>query len=196
MLGMIDLKEIQPSSSDLFELQMLLQQLVGQPFLFFKVSYGDELTLHFGPAQVSSNPKMKRFRRGAYMIGTRASAWLFRPSSQPVLLVGLEEGVTNASTRIKGLDIRQIETGDFVRPGSIVSFVKALPTATGFGLLLILSDDSGLHLVPTSGPGEASEGEDIADWEVFTPHERYLRVGPGLHWAYLDSGQSSGTTVE
>ena len=33
---------------------------------------------------------------------------------------------------------------------------------------------------------EVAERE-IADWELLTPHQRILTVGPGLRWSYVDS---------
>jgi hypothetical protein len=37
----------------------------------------------------------------------------------------------------------------------------------------------------------------IADWELFTLHGKYLRVGPGLKWAYLATGsQESDSKVD
>jgi hypothetical protein len=76
-----------------------------------------------------------------------------------------------------------------------VAKVDMLAIDGGFALDLMLSDRSTFFMVPTplDPVEELSEEDPVADWELFTPHGRYLRVGPGLHWSYLasnDSGES------
>lgn len=52
---------------NLSDLQVYLAQLVGEPFRFARVSYGDELTLHFGDLRPSRSPKVgKFFLRGVH----------------------------------------------------------------------------------------------------------------------------------
>jgi len=79
-----------------------------------------------------------------------------------------------------------------------VASVDVLPSAGGFGLTLVLSDRSTLIILPAP-PSPSDEGEekmlvgdDLADWEVFTPHDRYLRVGPGQRWSYRESNRPAG----
>jgi hypothetical protein len=61
--------------------------------------------------------------------------------------------------------------------------------------MLSLSERSTLIVLPAppsppgEGEGEADEGDDLADWEVFTPYDRYFRVGPGQQWSYLESNK-------
>lgn len=196
MLEMIDLRRVQTSSSDQGELLILLNQLVGQPFLFFRVSYGDELRIHLGVSREIPGPKGMRLRRGSYTIGARASTWFFQPDSQPVLFIEADEVATNLPGRVEQVDIRHIESEGLVQPGSIVLDAKAPRMRHGFGLHLILSDGSALLIRPSPASEEEVEEGEIADWEVFTPHERYLRVGPGFRWAYLDSRASSGPRAE
>jgi len=89
MIEILDFKSIQESSEDRRELQSLLRQVLGQPFLFFRVSYGDELTVHLGEARNHSHPKMKGRRKGSYIISARASCWYLRPNLNPRCLSGL-----------------------------------------------------------------------------------------------------------
>jgi hypothetical protein len=91
MIEVLDFKAIQVFSEDRRELQSLLRQLMGQPFLFFRVSYGDELTLHLGQARSYPHPRMKGRRKGSYILSARASHWFFRPNTQPVMLVGADD---------------------------------------------------------------------------------------------------------
>ena len=197
MFGMIDLKDVQPSSTDLRELRWLLRQLIAEPFLFFRVSYGDELTLHLGAPRESSghDPRMQHRRRGSYVVGARASAWFLRAAS-PLLLIGVEDGETDAPARLKKLDVKDLESGEFIRPGAALVDATAIPTPLGFALLLSFSDGSVLRIVPSPSRGDEDGDEEVADWEVFTPHDRYLRAGPGLRWAYLPSDGKTDPATE
>ena len=58
-----------PSHDDLPGLFADLTQLVGEPFRFARVSYGDELTLHFGDLEQARSVKLKDKRYGAYILG-------------------------------------------------------------------------------------------------------------------------------
>jgi hypothetical protein len=199
MIELIDLKETRSECSDLSDLNALLKQLVGQPFLFFRVSYGDELRLHLGDLQGYSNPRMQGRTRGSYIVGARASSWIVSSASQHVLLTSGDEGAGRSETpaTARSVDIETIETGGFITPGSLVTAAGADRSAPGFSLQLRFSDGSTAYIRPMAGPDEAEpEGEErstdageieIADWEILTPHQRILKVGPGPLWSYLDS---------
>src|SRR5437764_1108016 len=74
---MTDSESIKPveSSRDLTLLNRLLSALVGQPFLKAKRSYGGELMLHFGGPVPYTSPKLAGEKKGAWILGTRASGW-------------------------------------------------------------------------------------------------------------------------
>ena len=61
------------------------------------------------------------------------------------------------------------------------------------------ADGSVLTIVPTpeevAPPSEGRELPPIPDWELFTPYNRFLRVGPGQTWAYLPSDQPEPAAV-
>ncbi|MGH7192633.1 MAG: hypothetical protein ACREJM_03760, partial [Candidatus Saccharimonadales bacterium] len=94
----------------------------------------------------------------------------------------------------------KVEGSQLAQPGARIvaaNVAVALPTeSTGFICSLLLSDGSSLLIVPETVTvhGASQTGQDVADWEVFiAPHDRYLRVGPGMQWSYLPSrsgGQS------
>jgi len=48
-----------------------------------------------------------------------------------------------------------------------------------FALTVLLSDGASLFVRPNLDEA-IDEGDQVADWEVFTPYERCLEVGPGL----------------
>jgi hypothetical protein len=191
MITAIDLTVEQLASSDRDELELLLTQLIGKPFLFFRVSYGDELTLHFGSPRPYPNPKLKGHTKGSFILGVRASIWFFQPRGRPMLLIGPDDVANIPPNRATKLDTKEIESGEYVKPGSLILRATVVQKATGFGLELNLSDDSMLLILPVSTKAEESDDDEVADWEVFTPYNRYLRVGPGNRWSYLDSSQKN-----
>ena len=188
MLAMIDLRGEQTKSSDPHQLQAYLQQLVGEPFLHLRFSYGDELALHFGTAREYDSPRMKHCVKGSYILGMRASNWHLKGSSPSVLVIGsAEDGgdTPGSATSTK----EQLEAAAFIRPGSIVVSATVRPMtnptmAAGYGVSLVLSDGSAFLVTPEAIHSESPES-DIADWELFTPYERLLRAGPGMEWSYL-----------
>ena len=58
-----------PSSVDVSGLYGYLAELIGEPFRFARVSYGDELTLHFGDVKPVCSPKLKGKLYGSYILG-------------------------------------------------------------------------------------------------------------------------------
>jgi hypothetical protein len=203
MIAVIDLKETQIDRSDVADLQTLLKQLIGQPFHFFRVSYGDEMRLHLGTLQSYSNPRLRGRMKGSYILSARASSWIV--FSAPRRVLATSDDVENSQPDTHGaklLDIKSLETGNFITPGSLVESARVNRSAHGFTLLLVFSDDSTIFIRPTPESYESvAEGEtrsdehaeteaaetEIADWELLTPHQRILTVGPGLRWSYVDS---------
>jgi hypothetical protein len=199
VIELIDLKEIRRDCSHLSDLQALLKQLVGQPFQFFRVSYGDELRLHLGDLRSHSNPKLRSRTKGSYIIGARASAWIVFSAPRQVLATSgdARDHGSDAPATAGLVDIKTIETGGLITPGAIITYAGADQSAPGFSLRLRFSDGSSAFIRPAPEPdevepiGEKTSADDgtieIPDWEVLTPHERILRVGPGPRWDYLDS---------
>jgi hypothetical protein len=86
-VGMIDLRQPQDASRDTAEgLSACLAPLIGEPFRFARVSYGDELTLHFGDLRPARSPKLKDKTYGSYVLGVRASLWLLKSGAEPIVV--------------------------------------------------------------------------------------------------------------
>jgi hypothetical protein len=194
--NLIDLRQPhQPSPDDLPALQAYLTQLVGEPFRFARVSYGDELTLHFGDLRSSKSPKLKKKLYGAYILGLRASPWVLKAGSEPlVLTAGVLVGGVPAALG-KPLSKEELENRQFVKPESPV--LAAIPfevkPVNGLGLQLRMSDGSTLLILPS--PPEPEEPEDeglpeLSDWELLSPGG-LLSAGPGLTWSFKPSPDRS-----
>ena len=187
--NLIDLRHgLEPSHDDLPGLFASLFQLVGEPFRFARVSYGDELTLHFGDLRPAHSPKLKHKPYGAYLLGLRRSSWVLKSGPEPVVMIA---GVTlNPSLPAFGtpLSKEDLEAGEFIEPESRV--LAATPfvvkPADRFGLQLRMSDGSTLLILPTI-PEPDDSGDDelpqLSDWELSTPRG-LLSAGPNLGWSF------------
>jgi hypothetical protein len=182
MAGTVDLREVRESAAgDLDGLAGFAQQLVGQPFLFARPSYGDELTLHFGQLREPTSAKVKR-PRGSFVLTLRGSVWQIDPGAGSNLV--LSDTLTGTP-----LDLSALESHPPVTAGSLTVAVRpfADPESGGFGLYLAFSDQSRVVIRPDVSDLITEADPDLprlADWELFTPHDRVLRVGPGANWSY------------
>jgi hypothetical protein len=193
---LIDLRQARESSShDLPGLVGQLAPLVGEPFRFVRVSYGDELTLHFGDLEPARSPKLKGKLYGAYILGMCASPWVLKSGTEPLVVDG---GVLHGpSESALGTPLRKedVETQRFIEPDSRV--LTAAPfvvkPVNGFGLELRFSDGSTLLVLPTISEPDEPEDEglpELADWELLGP-SGLLNAGPGLKWSFEPSGRPS-----
>ena len=194
--NLIDLRNVRRESPDDFAgLQACLAQLIGEPFRLARVSYGDELTLHFGDLRPARSPKLNRRPYGAFILGLRGSAWVLKSGSEPlVITAGVPVELMPAGL---GQPLRKedLETKPFIEPESRVLAAVAFPYRPlgAFGLQLRLSDGSSLLVLPT--PQEPDEPGDeglpeLADWELSSPRG-LLGAGPGLKWSFKPAAESA-----
>ncbi len=62
---LIDLRKPRPQPNDLPSLRAaLVQQLVGEAFLFGRMAYAEELVLHFGTPASTRSPGLESERKG------------------------------------------------------------------------------------------------------------------------------------
>ena len=196
MISSLNLQDIHESvADDLTGLGMYLQQLVGEPFLFFRESYAGELTMHFGMPKQRNSPKLKNRVRGSYVLTLRGSLWMMIAVEKKTLVLS-DPPKQLAAADLKRLSAIDLEKSPLIRPGSQLLWV--LPHADdlsgGIGLALGISDETRFVVRPEPPQLEAEDSDDgslpeIADWELYTPIGRYLTVGPGQKWAYLPSAK-------
>lgn len=190
----LNLYDVQDSvAGDLAGLGLYLQQLLGEPFLFFRFSYGNELNIHLGTPVERKNPKLKNQVRGSYVISARGSLWV---------MVAVEKGslvLSDAPQQIGAAPWKRVSETDLEKSPQITAgsqVVWALPypddLSGGIGLALGFSDQTRFIVRPEPTSADVAEPPreelpEIADWEMYTPLGRYLKVGPGKKWAYLPS---------
>jgi hypothetical protein len=193
---LIDLRQARKRSpNDVSGLYSYLAQLVGEPFQFARVSYGDELTLHFGDLKPAQSPKLKAKLYGAYILGLRGSSWVLKCGTEPVVVDGgvlLDPGASALGTPLRK---EELESIPLIEPRSRV--LSAAPFIVkpidGLGLQLRFSDGSALSILPTveepNEPGDEGLPE-LADWELLSP-SGLLSAGPGREWSFEPSGATS-----
>lgn len=162
-----------------------LLRLVGEPFLFARRSYGDELVLHFGERHFGPVRRTKhgefRYEHGTYSLHLRGSAWVLKSGAVPGAVSG---GLPAEIEKELG---RPIETDPAIAAGArvtgVIPFAVERPAVKGFGLRVELSDGTTVVVIPTPDEPDADDLPALADWELDTPHGT-LAAGPGSAWQF------------
>lgn len=194
--NLIDLRQAKgPSHDNLSGLHAYLSQLIGEPFRFARVSYGDELTLHFGDLRPGRSPKLKHKPYGAFILGLRGSSWVLKSGSEPVVVTAGEVFAPAPPAFGQCLQKEELEAGRFVEPESRVLAASpfVVKPVDGFGLQLRMSDGSTLLVLPTTPDPEEVDCPELpalADWELSTPRG-LLSAGPDLQWSFTPTRDSS-----
>jgi hypothetical protein len=196
MVGTVDLRIAHgPTLDEVSWLGAYLQQIVGQPFLFFRESYGGELTMHLGSLITvrPPNPKLKPMTRGSYVLTFRGSAWSIASGTKASLTMA-GPFLQPDGTVGRSIELKEVEKSPPVTPGTPLLWAAPGLTPGGLGLLLLFADGSRLSLLPypTPEPPDEEESPPVADWELLTPYGMFLKVGPGPKWAYLPSRSEKG----
>jgi hypothetical protein len=178
----------QQLSPDLLGMAGHLLRLIGEPFKLARVSYGDELTLHFGELRRARSQNLKDKMYGAYILGVCASSWLIKSDCGPLILT---DGAL-AQTALEAIGTptskESLESNPVIEPETRV--LSATPfvvkASNGFGLHVQMSDSSSFLILPS--PSEPDEPEDegstpLEDWELVCS-QGVLKAGPGLVWSF------------
>lgn len=172
------------TQGDLAGVEHYLRQLVGEPFLFVRETYGDEATFHFGVEKEIRLPRGQSVVEGTYVLGLRASAWQVKSRTWNS---GLSVSPGNSPhANLKDVSIADLEHRSPITAGARVMEVLAQAGVGGVELTVLMSDHSALCVRPTREQQSAESGT-VADWELFTPFNRCLHVGPGISWEYVPS---------
>lgn len=158
------------SINDVDQPYAIANHLVGEICWKVALSYGDELTLHFGEQIPYTQPSMVGKKKGSWILGTRGTAWqLDQPSGNTVR----QDTETDPIAMLRR-EVRQIE-------GSILQSLKiGYPM---LGLSLNFSQGSQLTITPSIHDDEF----ELPYWELFTPDCQVLKVGPKTSWSLTPS---------
>jgi hypothetical protein len=176
-----------PSSPhEIGPLHMYLMQLVNEPFLFARMSYGDELTLHFGDVLEAKSRKLKDRRHGSHILSFRGSPWIFKAGFHPIMHTSWGEFVRLAEQpEMRALTRDDIEKNQFIEPGTRVIHASpyAWKKAASTGVQIQLSDGTTFASIPTPATDE-EDPDEVACWELLSPFG-LLKVGPGVKWEFI-----------
>jgi len=201
--GVIDYRISHPATKGDFALMRgLARQLIGEPVLFGAISYPRELTIHFGSPVEFRGPKGKVLTEGTYVLGTVGSAWNVKSAPQGRQVVDMSRlprpvGAMPPYPAISDGDFKQ-----FLKKlsGTTVRDVDIYNHKDGYSLQVFFSDGSLVEVIPTSDHFAEVDVNDPfpvppPDWELFTPYNHYLRVGPGFEWRYAPSDKPEEAPV-
>jgi len=166
---------------------MYLVQLAGEPFQFVRVSYADELTMHFGAIRESRSAKLKDRRYGTYVLSFRGAPWMIRSGPHPLIYGSwfLPTAIHEADPPGDVVSPEELETSGLITVGTTVVFTTPYfwKSVGGIGIHLAFSDGSAVSILPTREPTSDDEYPELASWELLTPHGN-LKVGPGGKWEF------------
>lgn len=164
---------------------LLLDFLKSQPFLFARVIYGDELTLHFGdevPPKLprpGKEPAVPLRSRGTHILRLLTSWWLVAGGGHVV-------GYLPKTPQPLGkpIAVKDAEQTVPIAVGSTVRSVSPIYSPTPLGLFQVgtrlgLSDGSSIDILPRQRESGEAASEELPDWELQLPGGKRLEVGPG-----------------
>ena len=173
-------------AGDLVALAAYTSVLVGEPFRLARITYGGELTLHFGELRPAKSPKLVGYLYGSYILGVCASPWLLKSGDGRRLIEGGAD--FEPPGRGRPLTNAELAADPLVTPGARVTSAEPFAVApTGaFGLHLGFADGSSFFAQPAP-PRPSEPGDEpfppLADWELTTPAGD-LDAGPGPAWTF------------
>jgi hypothetical protein len=153
------------TAHDLTPLHDIVRHAIGEVCWKTTLTYRQEITLHFGePIAYTCHTQLGK-DHGSWILGTRGAVWQLEQSGGTIV-----SGQAGLETISQGL--HQIE-------GQSMTAIEI--TYPDLRVVIDWSNGDQLTLIPTS------DDNDLPDWELFTPEQRTLQVGPGITWSY---GQS------
>lgn len=152
--------------TDLKQLREITNGVIGELCWRASLSYGDELSLHIGARIPYSQKSMTGKEKGAWILGTRATAWTIQLANETITTSEDDSDLLKQKVQvIKDTTITELET----------SYPE---------LSLTVTFDNGCKLILL--PNTQEDG-DLPYWEMFTPERMILKVGPGAIWCYTRS---------
>lgn len=155
---------VQPvtKDTDLQQLKEIIEKVIGEPCWRASLSYGDELSLHIGARVPYSQKSMAGKEKGAWILGTRATAWKLDDTSQTIT-------TSEDAPEIVRQKVHLIE-------GTVITAIES--SCPNLDLTVTFSNGCQLILFP-----DTQEDSDLSYWEMFTPYQMILKVGPGAKWS-------------
>ena len=143
------------------QVREITTKVIGEKCWRANLSYGDELSLHIGARLPYLQKSMTGKEKGAWILGTRGTAWKLESPSET--LVTSEDEPETIRQKIHAIED---------------NIITALETSyPELSLIVTFGNGYKLRLFPSAG-----EDFDLPHWELFTPYRTVLQVGPGAVW--------------
>lgn len=151
--------------TDLEQLREITTKVIGEKCWRANLSYGDELSLHIGARIPYSQKSMTGKEKGAWILGTRGTAWKLYSLSETV--VTSEDESETIRQKISAIE-----------DNIIIALETSYPE---LGLVVTFGNGYKLRLFPS-----AEDDFDLPHWELFTPYGTVLKVGLGAMWCNIN----------
>lgn len=159
-------------ATDLDKLREIVSGVLEETCWRACLSYGDELSLHIGARIPYSHKSMAGKEKGAWILGTRGTAWKLVSSSETLVTSEDESEIVR----------QKVHT---IEDTTIAAFETSYPN---LALTVTFGNGCSLILIP-----DIEDNSDLPYWEMFTPYRMLLKVGPGAMWSYVRSDLPENT---
>ncbi|MCP4138193.1 MAG: hypothetical protein GY754_44940 [bacterium] len=163
------------SEKSLTEIKKIIQGLAGKTCWDARLSYGDELSLEIGEKVPYKSEKLKDKFKGEWSVGARASFWELL--SDESFVVSADDDPDIVNEKISCIVDSVITKVDILFP----SLTLLIEFNNTYSLMIIPFDED------EEEDEEASDADNISDWEIFTPGDMMLEMGPLNQYRYSSS---------
>ncbi len=159
-------------ATDLEQLREITGGVLGETCWRASLSYGDELSLHMGARLPYSQKSMAGKEKGSWILGTRLTPWRLDSASE--ILATSEEDPEILKQKVHAIE------------GTTITMLET--SYPELALSVTFSNGCKLMLIP-----DAEDDSNLPYWELFTPYQMLLKVGPGSIWSYVRSDLPKNT---
>ncbi len=149
---------------DLTELNEATRGVIGELCWAARLSYADELQLHMGDKRPYPSKRLGDQQKGAWILGSRGTTWK----------VLVANGVYITSDN----DVELIRQKIPVMENQVVTAFDIEPEH--LSLTLTFGNGGQLVISPTL---DDDQWDGVPYWELFTPDQACVQVGPGKTWS-------------
>jgi len=154
---------------DLEKLEEITSEIIDKVCWEASFSYGDELDLHIGAKIPYKHKFFTGKKKGEWILGSRGTDWLLYSNKEKIVSSEDDPDVMREKVKI-------------IENTKIVNFRTNYPD-----LSLTVNFSNGCELTIIPNTEEDDKYDDISYWELFTPYDMVLEVGPGKKWSYRSS---------
>lgn len=171
-----DQRYLSLTAEDSKRIKEIMSGLIGKTCWKARLSYGDELSLHFGDKRPYSSPRMAGKYKGSWILGTRATQW--RLDKGHGYGVKAHQQIVSSESPLEEIrdKIHVLENERVTFLGDAIPLNYFPPSRFCFSNGYQLS----LNICVPNDP-------ELAYYELFTPNNMLLKVGGATPWSYISA---------